>query len=396
MKVQTSLQVVYAQIQNGSVCASVSTFEPDYYYNWIRDAALTMDYLQTVHQHTSVSLLWDYAHVSLIHQQYDLGEPKFYMNRQLFDKPWGRPQNDGPALRSHVLSRFALSLHDHQNTDVIYRPEMPPNSIVKRDLEYIASNWQNDSFDLWEEVYGMHFYTLCVQIQAMKTGTKIASHKRDPKAAKFYELKAREMSDKLNDFLVDGFYRPILNHPRLTDLSIILAVLHTKTTRMPFKIHSDKIIISIGHLIESMQAYPINSDHLLIGRYPGDVYDGVGQTGGNPWVLGTFALAEYLILLSKSLSERSFVFIGQNMIFYKMCVKDKGFCYNQCLVDLIHCLQTKSLELVKQVSSLVPNGQFPEQLNRSSGKPQGAPNLTWSHVSFLQFENVRNQISISV
>ena len=39
-----------------------------------------------------------------------LGEPKYNVNGTPFTGPWGRPQNDGPALRAITLIKFANHL----------------------------------------------------------------------------------------------------------------------------------------------------------------------------------------------------------------------------------------------------------------------------------------------
>jgi glucoamylase len=34
--------------------------------------------------------------------------------------------------------------------------------VIKADLDFVANNWNASGFDLWEEVYGQHFYTRLV------------------------------------------------------------------------------------------------------------------------------------------------------------------------------------------------------------------------------------------
>lgn len=44
---------------------------------------------------------------SRLHSTVGLGEPKYYVNGQVYTGPWGRPQRDGPALRATTLMKFA-------------------------------------------------------------------------------------------------------------------------------------------------------------------------------------------------------------------------------------------------------------------------------------------------
>jgi glucoamylase len=90
---------------NGTVIASQSRSDPDYAYNWVRDAALTMDTVFELYAAASVpsarsyyeTILFQYAQARAGEQNdpglmTSLGEPKFNLNNSLFTGPWGRPQ----------------------------------------------------------------------------------------------------------------------------------------------------------------------------------------------------------------------------------------------------------------------------------------------------------------
>jgi len=46
---------------------------------------------------------------------------------------------------------------------------------VKLDLDYVAANWNNTGFDLWEEVSGSSFFTIAVQHRALRQGATFAT-----------------------------------------------------------------------------------------------------------------------------------------------------------------------------------------------------------------------------
>eukprot|EP00954_Amorphochlora_amoebiformis_P026471 1379473-Amorphochlora_amoeboformis.AAC.1 len=106
------------------------------------------------------------------------GEPKFFMDGRVYNGPWGRPQNDGPALRAIALINYANQLiakgRMQEVKDTLYstdlnKPVWSQDSGfgagrmgeiqrrficfhgIKFDLEYVAHQWQQTSFDLWEE-----------------------------------------------------------------------------------------------------------------------------------------------------------------------------------------------------------------------------------------------------
>lgn len=151
---KTSLKSIVINISlpgtlNGTLIASPSKSSPDYYYMWIRDAGLVMRSL--VDEEIEVERFFnDYAKVSILHQQPDLpagfGEPKFHVNGSVFKGSWGRPQNDGPALRLLAFYSFCERFGYHQDW---YTPELPAKSLLKADLEYVAHNWRFGNFDLW-------------------------------------------------------------------------------------------------------------------------------------------------------------------------------------------------------------------------------------------------------
>jgi glucoamylase len=91
----------------GIVVASPSTVNPNYFYTWTRDSALTYSMLIDEYIFGNDSLLDtinDYVTSQAELQTVDnpsgslwpagdgLGEPKFYTNKTRFDSTWGRPQ----------------------------------------------------------------------------------------------------------------------------------------------------------------------------------------------------------------------------------------------------------------------------------------------------------------
>ena len=71
-----------------------------------------------------------------------LGEPKYYVSGEVYDKPWGRPQTDSPALRAITLIAWAEDLIKTNGTDYVLEqlwvPDTAKHSAIKWDLEFIA------------------------------------------------------------------------------------------------------------------------------------------------------------------------------------------------------------------------------------------------------------------
>ena len=166
----------------GSVLASPSKNSPDYFFHWVRDAAVVMDEMVTRYE-TAIILknknrylesLIDYIYFSKLNQQTPnlsggLGEPKFNVDGTAFSESWGRPQDDGPAMRAATLIHLAKVWLKEGNEKLVAEKlyDGTANSIIKKDLEYVSHQWKNVSFELWEEVKGHHFHTRMVQYRAM-------------------------------------------------------------------------------------------------------------------------------------------------------------------------------------------------------------------------------------
>ena len=130
----------------GAVIASPSTTDPNYFYHWIRDAALTMDVVVDLWERETDPVraaalfrqIWDYLSFSRQNQLAatltGLGEPKFEADGRPFNDDWGRPQNDGPALRAITAIRVAHHLLAQGRRDLVtgalYRAELPALTLI--------------------------------------------------------------------------------------------------------------------------------------------------------------------------------------------------------------------------------------------------------------------------
>ncbi|MCO5555750.1 hypothetical protein L7F22_009295 [Adiantum nelumboides] len=145
-----------------------------------------------------------------------IGEPKFNVDGSSFEDDWGRPQNDGPALRAISMlfyANYLLSIDDKEALEYVrstlYRPSAATtSSLIKDDLDYVARAWQENSYELWEEVQadvkngGGHFHTLMVQRRALLAGAQFAvrSEIGDAWSAGRYRTAAKAITKHLETF----------------------------------------------------------------------------------------------------------------------------------------------------------------------------------------------------
>tara|TARA_Y100000991_G_scaffold209534_1_gene189802 strand:- start:625 stop:1734 length:1110 start_codon:yes stop_codon:yes gene_type:complete len=283
--------------KKGMIIASPSS-EPPYKYHWVRDSALVMRVIISEYKRYKDDKNLIYI-MNYIENEYDiqnlktltgLGEPKIQINGKPFNEPWGRPQNDGPALRCiNLIEIYKLLKKDYKN--------ITENIIIKmieKDIKYIIENKDKICFDLWEEIQGWHFYTRLVQIKCLKEYISIKSDldnyfKINIDIQGFYNRYIDNIKDHyekgkgyISSFDIDG------NIIRNNDASIILAFCHISFDKEIIKhLSPNKVLFNI----EQLKTYFCNKykkNTNLIGRYPGDKY-----YDGHIWILCSLALGQY-------------------------------------------------------------------------------------------------------
>jgi len=362
-------------ITPGAVIASPSRSHPDYFYHWVRDGALVMNVvLELYKKETEASakrryfeLLKSYVSFSRKNQltptQTGLGEPKFYVNGAAFDGPWGRPQNDGPALRAITLIEFAKELSSEGR-----RAPRELYAVIRSDLDYTTAHFKEPCFDYWEEVLGFHFSTRMVQRKALVLGAELAKRFKDDRAYRRYREVAIILDQELSKHWDSErqLIRPTLNRSggldykkSDLDVAVLLGVLHGELPGWSYGFQDKRVHMSLISLIRSFQLlYPINRvdgvPGVAIGRYPEDRYNGYATDQlGNPWVLATAGVAE---------------------LFYRMGEQKVGDSY-----------------LARVIYHRNPDGSLSEQINRFNGYMQGAPHLSWSYASFISARLARRR-----
>ncbi|CAI5758440.1 unnamed protein product [Candida verbasci] len=318
-----------------------------------------------------------------------LGEPKFNVDLTSFDDNWGRPQRDGPALRSQSIMKYltylnqtGLEMGNGLNSSFVY------HKIIKPDLSYIMSNFKFEGFDLWEEINSIHFFTAMVQLNSLSLGIEYSHAFNDTKFEEMLNLAYFELKQFITDF---GFLNSIYinEHPKSDrsglDIASILAIIHTDLNIA----NENKVMTTLGLLSQAFKSiYPINKLHEFelgnaLGRYPEDIYDGYGTSEGNPWFLSTATAAEFIYRMIYNLitKKKDIIIDETNAAFYKNIVEGEGaFSYDTNEYDkVISALLEYGDSYLNVVKFHSDKGRMSEQFNKYTGFMQGAEDLTWSY-----------------
>jgi glucoamylase len=348
---------------------------------------------------------------------------------------------------------YAQSLIADGKTDYVvtkmYHADIAEASGIKFDLEYVAHHWQDNTFDLWEEVSASHFFTMMVQRKAMIKGAALASMLGDQTAADFYEQQVKDMSAALEKFY-DSCKNNVMPsrdyggsgtaaNKEDMDVAVYLGALYGGMDGFSFSATDERVLASVKHIGDVFdQEYVINQKDdakmpgRLFGRYPNDVYNGNGMSQGNPWVLSTAAAAEvhyangnshleylragkllyvtyaskqfYLDLVplidpkSRDVLQKRFQTLPDpscdvNSEFLRLSGGDTPSVVvaGDELLHLGRALMARGDEIMARLMTHVPaDNMLTEQINRNDGYLQGAQHLTWSYATVLAAMRTRN------
>lgn len=424
------------QVRDGVIVASPSKEHPNYFFQWVRDAALTVRSLIYAFEESKGSngklrgVIEAYIETSYHLQRLSnplgsfddefksgLGEPKFMTNNTVFTANWGRPQSDGPGLRIStiymyisVLRKFKLGFLSELLKDekTIYE------NIIKPDLIYVSHVWNKPAFDLWEEIYSTHFFTSMSHLRALNDGINLAL-KYDSDQS-FIEKLYSTYTQLLRYIDFDAGYNlpqnsHIIETPSLVhngkrssglDCATVLASLHAHNfefsdyVEIPFDVNDSKVLNTVNALtLDMRKRYPINSKRVnnfklgvATGRYPEDVYNGDGTSEGNPWFICTASIAELFYRLVYKLETRKldFAITTENELLFQSFIGSEvraGSLLKYGTPDYHKFAQSNIsyadtyLQVVKDHADV--RGHLSEQFNKYNGFMQGAKDLTWSY-----------------
>ncbi|EME44137.1 glycoside hydrolase family 15 protein [Dothistroma septosporum NZE10] len=400
-----------AGANTGIIVASPSTSNPDYFYTWTRDAALTIKCLSDQFLSGSSSSLegtvQDYINAQAYLQTVNnpsgglctggLGEPKFNVNQTAFTGAWGRPQRDGPALRATAMIAYARYLLSEGQNATVANIIWP---IVQNDLTYVTANWNQTGFDLWEEVNSSSFFTTAAQYRALVEGSALAS--QIGKTCTNCASQAPQVLCFLQSYWTGSYVLSNTGGGRSgKDANSLLTSIHLfdPTVGCDAKTYqpcSDKALANHKVVTDSFRSiYTINNGitpgtGVAVGRYPEDSYQ-----GGNPWYLSTFAAAEQLYdAVYQWKQQGSLAITALSLPFFKDVYSSAAVgtyaSSSSTFTSLISAVTQYADSYMANAQNYTPqHGGLAEQYSRSDGTPLSAVDLTWSYAAFLTAFNAR-------
>ncbi|KIH89837.1 glucoamylase [Sporothrix brasiliensis 5110] len=406
----------------GLVVASPSKTNPNYFYTWTRDSALTLRMLvdELIFGNTKVQgVIEDYVKAQAVLQTVSnpsgtllpyglgLGEPKFNVDGTRFNGAWGRPQRDGPALRAITLIDYCnwlLDRGEHKQVSEVIWP------VIANDISYVGQYWNTSGYDLWEEVYGSSFFTtqnhykslVAARQLADKIGATCTGCIEAPNVLCFLQTfwNGDFLTANIN---VDSGRSGIDANTMLGAISVFdvaadcshpsLQPCHSRSLAS-FKVFVDTF--RNGSLYAVNEGVP-SSAGVALGRYPEDVY-----FNGNPWYLITQGAAEFLYDAVAQWTRQGAIAVdATSEAFFrdlypaaragetyrrnaKDTTKGKGAPPRAAFQAIVHAATAYADSFVAVAEKYTPrDGSLSEQFDKSTGQPLSAIDLTWSYAAFV-------------
>lgn len=226
------------------------------------------------------------------------------------------------------------------------------------------------SYDLWEERFGVHAFTVASVIAGLRAAENFAKTFRDDSLAEKYGEAAEEVREGLNKYLYhNGLKRYARTGFRnehgyeldeIIDVSLsglaILGVVAPDDPKMVETMEQVKNQLWLKTAVEGCARY-MNDKYQLPDDAPKDI-------PGNPWFFSTLWLGEYYIDIAKSKED-----LQKAVPYLEWCSKNA-----------------------------LPSGVLAEQVHPVDGTPLSVSPLTWSHSAFvwtvLKYSDKFNELNL--
>jgi len=333
-----------------------------YSYMWPRDGAygaVALDWLGDRH---GARTFFEFCTSVLSPHGYLMH--KYRADRSLGSSWHGWMVNGYPELPIQedetALVIWALWEHWNVSRDLDFIGDLYPK-LIKPAADFLVlyrdeeTGLPKQSYNLWEEKFGVHTYTVASVYGALVAASNFALLLGDEEAHERYLGTANSVKDSLMQYLyvqeTGSFLRTLyVDHQgkRSPDPTIDASSAYGVFMFKVLEPDDERLIRAMKITREKLW---INTPVGGIARYQGDnYYRNVDDVTGNPWIITTLWFAQYAIACAKT---------------------------DQDLDEA-----RKILNWV--VATALPTGVLPEQLDPHTKEHISASPLTWSHAEFIR------------
>lgn len=403
--------------------ANLSSIDQFYVYHWTRDAAITA--MELAHQPVALSpqgvsqSLCDYVAFSQACQQAALASGTFYRACYQIDgtlRAWS-DQADGPALQNLAFVDAWPRLDASAQATAKAIAQQNLDRLV---VDCTADDAFNDMFNLWEEVMGPSFFARAAQLRCLREAqsTNVLQLTLPPALNNAINQLSAGLDNHWD--AGQGLYRSVPNgrlpdNPLLPDLTgydpntdVVMACIYGAVPCTDPKLLATAAKVRASSEAGGTYPYLVNSTDQtlnigpLIGRYPGDRYDGdVGNdrrspTVGHPWALCTANFAELYYRLATSFETGGGVPYGELTAAFFDQIQSDEIQIDVTMVNdpakaatVARALRDAGDRMLRALIYHSDHYELSEQFDSRTGYEKSVTNLTWSYASYLSATRAR-------
>ncbi len=279
-------------------------------------------------------------------------------------------QEDGIALVIWALWNHYDEFRDIEFIKPLYRSLILPAAEFMVKFRDEETGLPLNSYDLWEERYGVHTFTVSAVIAGLQAAGNFACAFGEHEYGKKYH----EIADAMKAALIAYFYNKEegrfarMGKRTTKGYELDMTVDASLFGLVAFGVFSPEMSMIISTMNTVKERLWVKTSVGGVARYTNDFYHRISNDServpGNPWFICTMWLAEYEIMRAKNVTE------------------------------LNNALST--LEWV--VDRALASGVLAEQVNPYTNEPLSVSPLTWSHAAFvtalIKYMKRREEISI--
>lgn len=405
--------------------ANLSSIDQFYVYHWTRDAAITA--MELARQPVALTpqgvsqSLCDYVAFTQTCQQAAVAGNTFYRACYEIDatvRPWS-DQMDGPALQNLAFIDAWPRLDKGARTTAKAVAQLNLDRLVADLMAHDAFNIYG-MYNLWEEVMGPSFFARSVQLRCLREAQSTNALRLTLPAALGQAVD--ELSAALDSHwdaglglyvsMPNGHLPPGSLQRDLSrydpNIDVVEACVYGAVPCTDPKLLATAAKVRAVYEAGGGCPYPVNDADRsmyigpMIGRYPGDLYDGdVGDdvrypTTGHPWALCTANFAELYYRLARSFESGVRVAYDELTSAFFDQVRSDEIPIDGTVVNdpaqagtVGQALRDAGDRMLRALIYHSDHYELSEQFDSTSGYEKSVTNLTWSYAAYLSAVRAR-------